>query len=35
MNGTGATAYANALLPGTLNPNDAVHVVGAGLRMRF
>ncbi len=35
MNGTSATAYANALLPGTLNPNDSVHVVGAGMRIRF
>jgi MtrB/PioB family decaheme-associated outer membrane protein len=35
MNGTSATAYANALLPGTLNPNDSVHVIGAGMRVRF
>lgn len=30
-----ATQYANVLLPGMLNPNEAVHVVGAGLRYRF
>jgi hypothetical protein len=35
MADTGATTYANALLPGCLNPNDSVHVVGAGLRIRF
>jgi len=35
MSGTSPTAYANALLPGTLNPNDSIHVVGAGLRVRF
>jgi MtrB/PioB family decaheme-associated outer membrane protein len=35
MNDTSPTAYANALLPGTLNPNDSVHVIGAGLRVRF
>ena len=29
------TQYANALLPGTLSPNAAIHVVGAGLRIRF
>ena len=35
MNNAGSTTYANALLPGTLNPNDSVHVIGAGLRIRF
>ena len=35
MNGTPATQYANVLMPGTLNPNEAVHVVGAGIRYRF
>ena len=30
-----STRYANAIFPGTLNPNDSVHVVGAGLRVRF
>jgi MtrB/PioB family decaheme-associated outer membrane protein len=35
MNGTSATAYANALLPGTLNPNDSVQIVSAGMRIRF
>ncbi len=35
MNNAGATQYANALLPGTLNPNDSVHVIGAGIRVRF
>ena len=35
MVGTSATAFANALLPGTMNPNDSVHVVGAGMRIRF
>jgi opacity protein-like surface antigen len=30
-----STQYANAIFPGTLNPNDSVHVVGAGLRVRF
>ena len=35
MNGTSSTAYANALLPGTLNPNNSIHVVGAGMRIRF
>jgi MtrB/PioB family decaheme-associated outer membrane protein len=35
MNGISSTQFANAILPGTLNPNDSVHVVGAGLRVRF
>jgi MtrB/PioB family decaheme-associated outer membrane protein len=35
MADTSATTYANALLPGSLNPNDSVQVVGAGLRVRF
>ena len=35
MNGTSATQYANFLLPGTLNPNDTIHVVGLGMRVRF
>ena len=33
--GTSSTQYANALLPGTLAPNDSVHVVSAGMRFRF
>jgi hypothetical protein len=35
MNGISPTQFANAILPGTLNPNDSVHVIGAGLRVRF
>ena len=35
MNGVGATQYANAFVPGTMNPNEAVHVVSAAVRMRF
>ena len=35
MTGTSPTQYANILLPGTLNPNDSVHVIGAGMRIRF
>ena len=35
MNNAGSTQYANALLPGTINPNDSVHVIGAGMRIRF
>jgi hypothetical protein len=35
MVGTPATQFANALLPGTLSPNDSVHVVSAALRLRF
>jgi MtrB/PioB family decaheme-associated outer membrane protein len=35
MNGTSSTQYANALLPGTLNPNEAIQVVGVGMRVRF
>ncbi|HBK05295.1 MAG TPA: hypothetical protein DDZ81_05455 [Acetobacteraceae bacterium] len=35
MNGVSSTNYANAILPGTLNPNDSVHVLGAGMRVRF
>lgn len=35
LNDTSPTQYANALLPGTLNPNESVHVLGAGLRIRF
>ncbi len=34
-NGVSPVQYANILLPGTLNPNDSVHVVGAGIRVRF
>jgi MtrB/PioB family decaheme-associated outer membrane protein len=35
MQGTSTVQYANALLPGTTNSNDSVHVVGAALRIRF
>ncbi len=35
MNGTGPTQYANLLLPGTLNPNESIHMIGAGMRIRF
>jgi len=35
MNTAGVTQYANAILPGTLSPNAAVQVVGAGVRVRF
>ena len=35
MTGTSPTQYANLLLPGTLNPNESIHVVGAGMRIRF
>jgi len=35
MNGTSPTQYANLLLPGTLNPNESIHMVGAGMRIRF
>ena len=35
MTGTSPTQYANLLLPGTLNPNEAIHVIGAGMRIRF
>ena len=35
MNGVSPTRFANAILPGTLNPNNSVHVLGAGLRIRF
>ena len=31
----GATQYANALLPGTVVPNDSVHVIYGALRFRF
>lgn len=31
----GTTQYANAILPGTLSPNAAVQVVGAGMRIQF
>ena len=34
-NNIGATQYANAFLPGTANPNEAVHVFSAAVRMRF
>lgn len=34
-NGVSPTAYGNLLLPGTPNPADTVHVVGAGVRIRF
>ena len=35
FNNVSSTQYANILLPGYLNNNDAVHVVGAGVRFRF
>jgi len=35
MQGTSSTQYANALLPGTLNPNDSVQIFSAALRVRF
>ena len=35
MVGTSATQYSNALLPGTLVPNNSVHVISAALRVRF
>ena len=35
MNGTSATQYANFLLPGTQNPNESIHVVGATMRFKF
>ncbi len=35
MVGTSSTQYANILLPGSLAPNDSVHVVSAALRVRF
>ena len=35
MQGTSSTQYANALLPGTLNPNDSVQILSAALRVRF
>lgn len=35
MYGTGATQYANAFVPGTMNPNESVHVLSAAVRMRF
>jgi len=35
MYGVSATTFANGLLPGTVNPNDTVHVVGAGMHIRF
>ena len=31
----GSTQYANIMLPGTMNPNDSVHVVSAAVRVRF
>ncbi len=35
MTGTSSTQYANAIFPGSLNPNAAVQVFGAGIRVRF
>jgi MtrB/PioB family decaheme-associated outer membrane protein len=35
INGTATNQYANALLPGTLNPNESIHIFGAGMRVRF
>jgi MtrB/PioB family decaheme-associated outer membrane protein len=34
-NGYAANTYANVILPGTSNYNEAIHVVGAGMRIRF
>jgi len=31
----GSTQYANILLPGTMNPNESVHVVSAAVRVKF
>jgi MtrB/PioB family decaheme-associated outer membrane protein len=35
MVGTSPTQFANAFLPGTLAPNDSIHVVSAAMRFRF
>lgn len=35
MVGTSSTQYANAYLPGTLTPNQSIHVVSAAVRVRF
>ncbi len=35
LNNVGSTQYANAFVPGTYNPNEAVHVISAAVRMRF
>jgi hypothetical protein len=35
MVGTSATQFANAYLPGSLAPNDSIHVLSAALRFRF
>jgi MtrB/PioB family decaheme-associated outer membrane protein len=35
VNNIGATQYAGAFVPGTVNPNEAVHVISAAVRMRF
>ena len=35
LNNIAPTQYANAFIPGTMNPNESVHVVSAALRMKF
>ena len=35
VNNIGATQYANAFLPGTMNPNEGVHIFSAAVRVRF
>jgi hypothetical protein len=35
MVGTPATTFANGFLPGTLAPNESIHVVSAAVRFRF
>jgi len=35
MQGTSSTNYANVLLPGTMNPNESVHIAMASVRFRF
>jgi MtrB/PioB family decaheme-associated outer membrane protein len=35
MTNVGSTQYANILLPGTMNPNESVHIVSAAVRVRF
>lgn len=35
VNNIGATQYANAFIPGTVNPNEGIHVAYAAVRVRF
>ena len=35
VNNVGATQYANAFVPGTMNPNEGIHVISAAMRVRF